>query len=77
MAQGTESLGCHFALSRNRPQQHYIDDHGTRITVINVEEKRVVFMRDGYPYPCMRPMYNFLTRFQKVSTRQGEAQSGE
>nr|WP_227851331.1 Hha/YmoA family nucleoid-associated regulatory protein [Klebsiella pneumoniae] len=22
MAQGTESLGCHFALSRNRPLDH-------------------------------------------------------
>ncbi|EIX5024882.1 DUF4222 domain-containing protein [Salmonella enterica] len=54
------------------PQQHYIDDHGTRITVISVEEKRVVFMRDSYPYPCMRPMYNFLARFQKIQARQDE-----
>ncbi|WP_115431374.1 DUF4222 domain-containing protein [Escherichia coli] len=53
-------------------QQHYIDDHGTRITVISVEDKRGVFMRDGYPYPCMRPMYNFLGRFQKIQARQDE-----
>ncbi|EAO4397774.1 DUF4222 domain-containing protein [Salmonella enterica] len=58
-------------------QQHYIDDHGTRITAINVEEKRVVFMRDSYPYPCMRPLYNFLARFQKIPARQDEAPSGE
>jgi hypothetical protein len=59
------------------PQQHYIDDHGTRITVISVEEKRVVFMRDGYPYPCMRPMYNFLARFQKIPARQDEGTGGK
>ncbi|HII2983062.1 DUF4222 domain-containing protein [Yersinia enterocolitica] len=29
-------------------------------------------MREGYPYPCMRPLNNFLNRFQKVSNRQSE-----
>ncbi|MBJ9325116.1 DUF4222 domain-containing protein [Citrobacter braakii] len=51
------------------PQQHYIDDHGTKVTIISVEEKRVVFMRDGYPYPCMRPMHNFLAKFQEIPKR--------
>ncbi len=49
------------------PQQHYIDDHGTRVIIISVEEKRVVFMRDGYPHPCIRPMHNFLTKFKEIS----------
>ncbi|EEV7105323.1 DUF4222 domain-containing protein [Escherichia coli] len=29
-----------------------------------VQQFRVVFMRDGYPHPCMRPMYNFLGKFK-------------
>lgn len=44
----------------------YIDDRGVLITVVSIEESRVVFMRDGYPYPCMRPMYNFLAKFKRV-----------
>ncbi|MWM72801.1 DUF4222 domain-containing protein, partial [Escherichia coli] len=39
--------------------QRYRDDHGALVTVTSVEEKRVAFMRGGYPHPCMRPMYNF------------------
>ncbi|EMQ4395162.1 DUF4222 domain-containing protein, partial [Escherichia coli] len=39
-------------------------DHGALVTVTSVEETRVVFMRDGYPHPCMRPMYNFLGKFK-------------
>ena len=44
--------------------QRYKDDHGALVTVTSVEETRVVFMRDGYPHPCMRPMYNFLGKFK-------------
>ena len=54
-----------FDVIQNYPQQ-YIDDHGTRVTILSIEEKRVVFIRDGYPHPCMRPMHNFLAKFQKV-----------
>ncbi|WP_072034094.1 DUF4222 domain-containing protein [Citrobacter braakii] len=52
------------------PQQRYKDDRGVQVTIISVDESRVVFMREGYPHPCMRPMYNFLTKFKKVSERQ-------
>ncbi|EFK4235243.1 DUF4222 domain-containing protein [Escherichia coli] len=45
--------------------QRYRDDHGALVTVTSVEETRVVFMRDGYPHPCMRPMYNFLGKFKR------------
>lgn len=48
------------------PQQRYKDDRGTLVTIISIEERRVVFMRDGYPYLCMRPMYNFLRKFKKL-----------
>ncbi|MEI1565003.1 DUF4222 domain-containing protein [Escherichia coli] len=34
--------------------QRYKDDHGALVTLTSVEETRVVFMRDGYPHPCMR-----------------------
>lgn len=44
--------------------QRYKDDHGALVTVTCVEETRVVVMRDGYPHPCMRPMYNFLGKFK-------------
>lgn len=44
--------------------QRYKDDHGALATVTSVEETRVVFMREGYPHPCMRPMYNFLGKFK-------------
>ncbi|EKR2566322.1 DUF4222 domain-containing protein [Escherichia coli] len=45
--------------------QRYKDDHGALVTVTSVEETRVVFMRDGYPHPCMRPMYNFPGKFKR------------
>ena len=44
--------------------QRYRDDHGALVTVTSVEETRLVFMRDGYPHPCMWPMYNFLGKFK-------------
>ncbi|QMG40977.1 DUF4222 domain-containing protein [Citrobacter freundii] len=49
------------------PQQRYKDERGTLVTIISVDERRVVFMREGYPHPCMRPMYNFLVKFKKIS----------
>jgi hypothetical protein len=49
------------------PRQRYKDDRGTPVTIVSVEDKRVVFMRDGYPHPCMRPMYNFLAKFKKIA----------
>lgn len=52
-----------------RPEQMYMDDHGARIRIISVEENRVVFMRDGSPYPCMRPMNNFLSKFKKLPNK--------
>ena len=57
------------------PGQCYKDDRGVRITVIEVEDKRVVFMREGYPYPCMRPMYNFLAKFRKIAEEDTPEQS--
>ncbi|EON2333058.1 DUF4222 domain-containing protein, partial [Escherichia coli] len=36
-----------------KANQRYRDDHGALVTVTSVEETRVVFMRDGYPHPCM------------------------
>ncbi|EIM8776674.1 DUF4222 domain-containing protein [Salmonella enterica] len=50
--------------------QCYQDDRGVRVTIVNVEEKYVVFMREGYPHPCMRPMYNFLARFRRISEKE-------
>lgn len=29
-------------------------------------------MRDGYPYPCIRPMYNFLAKFKKIAEEEGQ-----
>ncbi|MGF2981349.1 DUF4222 domain-containing protein [Escherichia coli] len=55
--------------------QRYRDDHGALVTVTSVEETRVVFMRDGYPHPCMQPMYNFLGKF-KPEPRQEAEQPG-
>lgn len=49
------------------PRQRYKDDRGTLVTIVSVEDKRVVFMRNGYPHPCMRPMYNFLAKFKKIA----------
>ncbi|MBJ9214365.1 DUF4222 domain-containing protein [Citrobacter freundii] len=49
------------------PLERYKDDRGTLVTVVSVEERRVVFMRDGYSHPCMRPMYNFLAKFKKIT----------
>lgn len=47
------------------PGQSYQEDRGIWVTVVNVEDKRVVFMRVGYP--CMRPVYNFLAKFRKIT----------
>ncbi|EIC2818161.1 DUF4222 domain-containing protein, partial [Escherichia coli] len=52
--------------------QRYKDDHGALVTVTSVEETRVVFMRDGYPHPCMRPMYNFLGKFKPAPREETE-----
>ncbi|WP_045450025.1 DUF4222 domain-containing protein [Citrobacter sp. S-77] len=49
------------------PQQRYKDDRGTLVTIVSVEEKHVIFMREGYPHLCMRPMYNFLAKFKRIS----------
>ncbi|CAD5758043.1 phage protein [Escherichia coli] len=46
--------------------QQYQDDRGIKVTVTGIEENRVVFMREGYPYPCMRPMHNFLSKFRAI-----------
>ncbi|MDM2845536.1 DUF4222 domain-containing protein [Citrobacter sp. Cpo090] len=48
------------------PQQRYKDDRGSLVKIVNVEEKYVIFMREGYPYPCMRPMHNFLAKFNRI-----------
>ncbi len=48
------------------PGQQYLDDHGTRVTVIGTEENRVIFMREGYPHPCMRPLCNFMSKFHLI-----------
>ncbi len=46
--------------------QKYRDDHGTRVVVTEVKETCVVFMREEYPYPCMRPLSNFILKFKKI-----------
>lgn len=51
----------------SNPRQRYKDDRGVLVTIIDVEDKRVVFMRDGYPHLYMRPMYNFLAKFKKIA----------
>ncbi|EGJ8836525.1 DUF4222 domain-containing protein [Escherichia coli] len=45
----------------------YKDDCGITITVTDIDERRVEFMREGYPYPCIRPLYNFLSKFRAVN----------
>ncbi|HAK5376655.1 TPA: DUF4222 domain-containing protein [Salmonella enterica] len=54
------------------PRQRYKDDRGVLVTIISVEERYVVFMRDGYPHLCSRPMYNFLAKFKKISEEEGQ-----
>ncbi|EJI5637377.1 DUF4222 domain-containing protein, partial [Salmonella enterica] len=39
---------------------------GTPVTIVSIEDRRIVFMRERYPYLCMRPMYNLLTKFRKL-----------
>lgn len=51
---------------RPGPGQQYLDDHGTRVTVTGTEENQVIFMREGYPHPCMRPLYNFMSKFHLI-----------
>ena len=51
-----------------KPNQQYLDDHGTQVTVLNIEENRVIFMREGYPHPCMRPLYNFMSKFHLIQS---------
>ncbi|MEB0968395.1 DUF4222 domain-containing protein [Citrobacter braakii] len=49
------------------PRQRYKDDRGVLVTIVNVEDRRVVFIRDGYPHLCMRPIYNFMAKFKKIA----------
>ncbi|EJC1536206.1 DUF4222 domain-containing protein [Escherichia fergusonii] len=46
--------------------QQYKYNHEARITVISVEENRVVFMSDSYPQPCMRPIFNFFGKSKLI-----------
>ncbi|MFP2268004.1 DUF4222 domain-containing protein [Citrobacter braakii] len=55
-------------------RQRFKDDRGVLVTIVNVENKRVVSMRDGYPYLCMKPMYNFLAKFKKLRKMNGTEQ---
>lgn len=48
------------------PGQQYLDDHGTRVTVTGTEENQVIFMREGYPHLCTRPLYNFMSKFHLI-----------
>ncbi|WP_089644568.1 DUF4222 domain-containing protein [Escherichia coli] len=50
------------------PGQQYLDDHGTRVMVTDTEENRVIFMREGYPHLCMRPLYNFISKFHLIQS---------
>ncbi|MEB0967995.1 DUF4222 domain-containing protein [Citrobacter braakii] len=60
------------------PQQQYKDERGTLVTIVSVEGKHVIFMREGYPHPCMRPMYNFLEKFKIISENSMQAlQTGD
>jgi hypothetical protein len=59
------------------PKQCYKDERGTVVTIVSVEENRVVFMREGYPYPCMRPMYNFLAKFKKITNKKCDGTMNE
>ncbi|OSL66220.1 putative bacteriophage protein [Escherichia coli TA054] len=48
------------------PGQQYLDVYGTRVTVTGTEENQVIFMREGYSHSCMRPLYNFMSKFHLI-----------
>ncbi|WP_074158229.1 DUF4222 domain-containing protein [Escherichia coli] len=48
------------------PGQSYKDERGTQVTIVSIEGGRVAFMREGYSFPCMRPMYNSLAKFRLI-----------
>ncbi|HAY0228441.1 TPA: DUF4222 domain-containing protein [Escherichia coli] len=49
------------------PGQQYLDVHGARVTVTDTEENRVIFMREGYPHHCMRPLH-FMSKFHLIQS---------
>lgn len=53
-------------LAHPKIHQQYKDDRGVLVTIIGIDDSKVVFMREGYPYPCMRPINNFLNKFQII-----------
>ncbi|MEQ9940309.1 DUF4222 domain-containing protein [Pectobacterium polonicum] len=45
------------------PNQRYKDAHGHWVTVVSVEHNRVTFFREGYEFPCVQPLAQFLEYF--------------
>lgn len=45
--------------------RRYRDRRGITVHVIawDPERRRVIFMRDGYPYECMQPLEQFQKKF--------------
>ncbi|AXC67722.1 DUF4222 domain-containing protein [Salmonella enterica subsp. diarizonae serovar 59:z10:-] len=62
------------ASGRSQPEirlgSKWRDGQGEIVTIENHSFNRVIFIRDGYGYPCTQPVQRFLQEFTPVEERQ-------
>ncbi|UCQ21847.1 DUF4222 domain-containing protein [Edwardsiella piscicida] len=49
-----------------QPNARYRDTHGRIVTITGIDSGRVVYMRQGYPYPCACSLEKFQAEFIEV-----------
>ncbi|MEC5321493.1 DUF4222 domain-containing protein [Brenneria populi subsp. brevivirga] len=49
--------------------RQYRDQYGRIVRVIGFDRQneRVIFMREGYEHECVQPLWQFRTKFKRVS----------
>ena len=48
----------------------YRDQYGGTVMIKGVEERRVIYRREGYEYDCVMPVYQFQRDFTLVDHRE-------
>ncbi|EEJ7164123.1 DUF4222 domain-containing protein [Salmonella enterica subsp. enterica] len=52
------------------PGGKWLNGQGEIVTIENHSFNRVIFIREGYEYPCTQPVERFLQEFTPVEERQ-------
>lgn len=58
-----------FAQPEIRPGDKWRGKYGELVTVTDRQFNRVIFLRDGYEYPCATPESRFLREYIRIETQ--------